>query len=111
MLNPLQSTPPAWLSTALECVPGDTAASLRSDERWASPPPDALACNWDELFNAVCARLEQLAQRSAEPPLRDGVRECVDALAQLHASFDDERARHRQQALDLVVLKPPLDPL
>jgi hypothetical protein len=106
MLNPLQESPQAGLVTALERVAGDSVASLRAHERWASSP-DALACYWDELFNAVCARLEQLAQHSTEPSLQVGVRECVAALQQLHASYDDERKRHRQQAQDIIALRPP----
>jgi hypothetical protein len=39
------------------------------------------------------------------------MRECAQALAQLHASFNDERARHVQQAKDLVALRQPSDPL
>lgn len=105
MLNPLQDTQPARPATALERVAGDTVVSLRAHERWASSP-DALACYWDELFNAVCARLEQLADHSAEPPFQAGVHECVAALTQLHVSFSDERARHRQQAFDLAALHP-----
>jgi hypothetical protein len=96
--------------TPAQAIAGDKVASLQAHERWASSP-DALACYWDELFNAVCARLEQLAQRSAEPALQAGVHECVAALAQLHASFTDERARHRRQARHLVALRPPRDPL
>jgi hypothetical protein len=110
MLNPLQSASPVCLTTALERVAGDTVASLRAHEHWVSSP-DALACYWDELFNAVCARLEQLAQHSTDAPLQAGVLECVAALAQLHASFHDERARHCQQAKDLVALRQPRDPL
>jgi hypothetical protein len=108
MLNSRQASPPTCLITALERVAGDAVTSLRSHERWASSP-DALACYWDELFNAVCARLEQLAQSSTEPPLQAGMCECVQALQQLHTSFDDERARHRQQAQDIIALRPPRD--
>jgi hypothetical protein len=86
----------------------DRGASAPADEKLAAP--DAMQCYWDELFNAVCARLEQLAQHSAEPSMQAGVRECVAALAQLHASFDDERARQRQQAADLMAFQPPRDP-
>ena len=106
MLNPLQAAPPVALVTALERVAGHTVATLRVHERWASSP-DALACYWDELFNAVCDRLTQVADRSAEQPLQAGVRECVAALQQLHTSFDDERIRHRQQVQDIVALRPP----
>jgi hypothetical protein len=109
MLNPLQGSPQAHLATALERVAGDSVASLRAHERWASSP-DALACYWDELFNAVCIRLEHLAQHSAEPPIQTGMRECVQALQQLHESFNDERARHRQQAQDVLALRPPKSP-
>jgi hypothetical protein len=108
MLNPLPSSPPLFLATALERVAGDVVTSLRTHERWASSP-DALACYWDELFNAVCARLEHLVEDSTQAPLQDGVRECVAALQQLHASFLDERAKHRQQALDIMALRPPRD--
>ncbi len=108
MLNPLQGTPLVRLPTALERVAGDSVASLWNHERWASSP-DALACYWDELFNAVCTRLEQLAAHSAELPTQAGVRECAEALAQLHASLNDERARHVQQAKDLLALRPPSD--
>ena len=81
MLNPLQGTPLVSLTAALERVAGDSVARLWTHERWASSP-DALACYWDELFNAVCARLEQLAAHSAEPPIQAGVLECAQALAQ-----------------------------
>jgi hypothetical protein len=96
MSNPLQSSPQAGLATFLERVAGDSVSSLRAHPAWATSP-DALTCYWDELFDAVCARLEQLAQHSAEPPLQMGVRECVAALQQLHASFDNERAAQRRQ--------------
>ena len=109
MLNPLQGKSTVCLTTALERVAGDSVSSLWNHERWASSP-DALACYWDELFNAVCARLEQLAAHTAEPQTQAGVRECAEALAQLHASFNDERARHVQQAKDLVALRQPCDP-
>jgi hypothetical protein len=108
MLNPLQGSTQAFLTTALERVAGEAVVSLQAHERWASSP-DALACYWDELFNAVCARLEQLAEHSTEAPVQTGVRDCAEALAQLHVSFTDERARHRQQAQDLVALRPPRD--
>jgi hypothetical protein len=110
MLNPLQGTTLVSLTTALERVAGDSVSSLWGHERWASSP-DALACYWDELFNAVCARLEQLAAQSTEAPIQAGVQECAAAMAQLHASFNDERARHVQQAKDLVALRWPSDPL
>jgi hypothetical protein len=106
----LQTSRQAYLATALERVVGDKVASLQSHDRWASSP-DALACYWDELFNAVCARLEQLAARSTEPPIQAGMQECAQALAQLHATFNDERARHLQQAKDLVALRQPSNPL
>jgi hypothetical protein len=109
MPNPLQSTPTSNTTMPLERVVGDVVTRLRTHERWVSSP-DALACYWDELFNAVCARLELLAQHSAEPPLQAGVLECVAALEQLHASFRDERARHGQQARDIMALRsPPAD--
>jgi hypothetical protein len=108
MLNPLQDPPTFTATTPLERVAGDKVARLREHERWASSP-DALACYWDELFNAVCARLDHLADHSAEPPLQAGVRECVAALAQLQASYSDERARHCQQALDIMALRPRHD--
>jgi hypothetical protein len=110
MLNPLNGTPPVCRTTALERVAGDAVSNLRTHDRWA-PSPDALACFWDELFNAVCARLEQLAARSTEAPIQAGMQECAQALAQLHASFNDERARHVQQAKDLVALRQPSNPL
>ena len=110
MLDPLNGTPPVCRTTALERVAGDVVTRLKADERWASSP-DAMAGHWDELFNAVCARLEQLAQHSAEAPLQDGVRECVQALVQLQASFNDERARHRQPAEDLLAVRQPRAPL
>lgn len=109
MLSPLQGSPQVVLATALIRVAGDTVTSLRDHERWASSP-DALACYWDELFNAVCERLEHLADHSAEPPLQAGMRECVTALQQLHVSFDDERARHRQQTRDQFALRTPRIP-
>lgn len=108
MLNPFQSPPSVHVTTALERVAGDQVISLQAHERWVTSP-DALACYWDELFNAVCARLEQLADHSAEAPLQAGVRECVAALAQLHESFHDERARHCQQARDITALRYPRD--
>jgi hypothetical protein len=104
MLNPLQGPPTLTVTTAVERVAGDTVTTLRAHARWATSP-DAMACYWDELFNAVCGRLELLAQHSAELPLQTGVRECVAALGQLHASFHDERARHRQQAHDIIALR------
>jgi hypothetical protein len=110
MLNPLQGPSCEGVKTPLERVVGGTVTSLQGHERWASSP-DAMACYWDELFNAVCARLEQLAQRSAEPLQQAGIQECVAALAQLHASFTDERARHCQQARQLAALYLPRDPL
>lgn len=105
MLNSLQASPQTFHATALERIAGDKVASLQSHDRWASSP-DALACYWDELFNAVCGRLAHLAAQSAEPPLQAGVFECVAAREQLHASVIDERTRHRQQALDLAALRP-----
>lgn len=96
------------VTTALERVAGDTVTSLRAHARWASSP-GAMSCYWDELFNAVCARLEHLAQHSAEAPLQAGVLECVEALEQLHASFRDERARHHRQAQDIMALRSPPD--
>jgi predicted metal-dependent hydrolase len=105
MLSPLQTSPQSYLATALERIAGDKVTCLQSHDRWASTP-DALACYWDELFNAVCARLEHLAEESAQPPLQTGMFECVAALEQLHASVIDERARHRQQALDVAALRP-----
>jgi hypothetical protein len=109
MLTSLQGPLSLNMVSALERVAGDTVTRLRSHDRWASSP-DALACYWDELFDAVCARLEHLVEHTAEAPLQAGVRECVEALGQLHASFNDERVRHRQQAQDLVALRPPRDP-
>ena len=97
------------LTTALERVAGNAVPNLWTHERWASSP-DALSCYWDELFNAVCARLEQLAAHSAEPCTQAGVLECVEALAQLHTSFSSERERHVQQAKDVVALRPLRDP-
>ncbi len=109
MLNPQQKPQDSDVPTALERVAGDKVSSLRGHERWAASP-DALACYWDELFDAVCARLEHLVEHSADAPLKDGVLECVAALAQLHESFSDERARHRQQAQDILALRPPRSP-
>ena len=108
MLTSLQGPPVVGMASALERVAGDTVIRLRSHERWASSP-DALTCYWDELFDAVCARLEHLVEQSAEAPLQAGVRECVQALGQLHASFDGERVRHRQQAQDIMALRPLRD--
>ena len=106
MLNPLQGPPNGDATTPLERVAGDKVASLRAHERWASSP-DALGCYWDELFNAVCARLDQRADHSAEPALQAGVRECVAALAQLHVSLDNQRARRGRRAADFAALQPP----
>jgi hypothetical protein len=106
MLSPWQDPSNGGVATALERIAGDKVASLRAHEQWASSP-DALACYWDELFNAVCARLEHLVEHSAEASLQAGVRECVAALAQLHVSFNDERSRHRQPAQDIMALRPP----
>jgi hypothetical protein len=106
MLKPMQSSPGLGVATALERVAGDTVSRLRAQERGATSP-DALACYWDELFNAVCARLEHLVEDSAGATLRSGVLECVGALAQLNISSSDERARHRRQTHDVVALKPP----
>ena len=108
MLNPVQGYSTVCLITALERVTGDPVSSPWAQERLASSP-DALTFYWDELFNAVCARLEQLAAHTAEPQTQAGVRECAEALAQLHASFNDDRARQVQQARDLVALQLPLD--
>jgi hypothetical protein len=110
MLNPLNGTPPVCRTTALERVAGDSVSNLRTHDLWALAP-DALTCYWDELFNAVCARLEQLAAHSAEPPLQAGVGECVAALGQLHGSLGDERARRREQPGDVMALRQPRDPL
>jgi hypothetical protein len=104
MLNSQQVSSAECRATALERVAGAAVTSLRAHERWASSP-DALACYWDELFNAICALLEHLVEHSTEAPLQDGVRECVAALQQLQASFDDERKRHRQQAQDVMALR------
>lgn len=109
MLNPLQGKSTVCVITALERVADDSVSRLWAPERWALSP-DALACYWDELFNAVCSRLEQLAADSAELTTQAGVRECAEALAQLHASFNDERARHVQPVKDLVALRQPCDP-
>lgn len=106
MLNTLHEAPTFGAPTPLERIAGDTVASLREHERWATSA-DALACYWDELFNAVCDRLDHLAERSTEPALQVGVRECVAALAQLHTSFSHECARHCRQALDIVALRSP----
>ena len=108
MLSPIQVPTTAVATTALERVAGDKVVPLRVYERWASSP-DAMSCYWDELFNAVCERLEHLAQLSADPPLHDGVQECVAALAQLHVSISDERARHRLPAGDAMALRQPRD--
>ncbi len=108
MLNTLHDPPPFSAPMPFERVASDTLASLREHERWATSA-DALACYWDELFDAVCARLDHLAEHSAEPALQAGVRECVAALAQLHASFSDERARYWQPALDISAVRPPRD--
>ena len=61
MLNSLQGSQVPFLVTALERVAADVVTSLRTHERWASSP-DALSCYWDELFNAICGRLEQLVE-------------------------------------------------
>jgi hypothetical protein len=90
-----------------ECV---AVSRLRTPARPAASP-DALACYWDELFDAVCGRLEHLVEDSTDATLRTGVLECVGALAQLQVSFSDERARHRQQPHDVVALKPPRNAL
>jgi hypothetical protein len=66
---------------------------------------DAAASDWDELFNAVCARLTQFAEHSSERTIRDGVPECVGALAQLGACAAQERALHRRQQLELAALQ------
>jgi len=85
MLNPLQGLEPVWAPQIV-----DTAWPVAGD---------ALECYWDELFGAVCGRLALLGDRCADPTMRDGMLECVAALAQLRASAAQSRARQSRGAV------------
>jgi hypothetical protein len=74
---------------------GDRAAASEA----GAPTPDIAPADWSELFVAVTQRLRQIAdaqiqqppqshlQRCRVQPASDAVRECAQALDQLHSSL------------------------
>ena len=97
--------------TAVQPLPQGTeqvaAALLPASPQAAAPNPD-----WDMLFNAVTARLRDIAGVVATLPglagmpqqARGQVLECAEALDQLHASMSQQQALQNvlQQQLDSV---------
>lgn len=62
---------------------------------------DIPVSDWDALFHAVCARLALLVSDVATIETRNGVLGCAAALEQLHGHLPGERARQREQELQL----------
>jgi len=85
-----------------------------------TPTSQIAADDWNDLFDAVKARMTEEVVREGRgavsgaqapsPPLRvrDSILECVEALDQLHAMLDYERARCRQMELDVSNLRAAL---
>jgi diguanylate cyclase len=74
----------------------------------AAGPLDIPVSDWDALFHAVCTRLAQRVGDVATIETRNGVLECVAALEQLHGHLAQERARQREQELQLFKLRASL---
>ncbi len=90
------------------------AQAINFDDSPAGPKPAPLtiaAEDWSDLFNAVQERLTQAAnaQANAGPDtspatqarLQTTVRECVEALQQLHEAQKHTRAQSQHMALDM----------
>ena len=61
---------------------------------------DVAMRDWDDLFDAVGARLTTMAEQGEAHGLRAGMLDCVAAMEQLHASMSHERARNQQLELE-----------
>ena len=98
--------PSSGTAAALRANPKIEAVGARVNEtsltngRLPGSRSDAMIKDWDELFEAVTARLrliaaERLATTTESPSdeavhMRVHVLECVEALEQLHAALKDE---------------------
>jgi diguanylate cyclase (GGDEF)-like protein len=69
---------------------------------------DIPVSDWDTLFHAVCTRLAQLVGDVATIETRNGVLECAAALEKLHGHLARERARQREQELQLFKVRASL---
>lgn len=78
--------------------------------------PDLTSDDWDALFRAVRARLEDAAGTLPAAPeasdavvlVQSNVLECVEALGQLHAMLEGERRQRERLELAIVDLRTAL---
>ena len=88
----------------LDISPGyGDGATLERQPRNVLPlaAADVSVRDWDDLFDAISARLTSMASESAAHALRIGMGECVDAMNRLHVSLGHERHRNNQLELEL----------
>jgi len=97
--QPGKPAPAAWAQGNGSGTDAAAAAGLRS------PPADVTLDDWQDLFNAVKARLRQTVGEPAGPrpmgpaaflQIQAGVLECAAALDQLHDTLVRELGRCRQ---------------
>lgn len=80
-------------------------SQARLRHRGSSLPAVPVADDWDPMFDALKARLRQLAGAAAEPAvpaamLPTALRECAQALDCLHDHLAQETGRRRRLELD-----------
>ena len=68
----------------------------------AQQTTDVAMSDWDDLFDAITARLVSLAAGTGAGSVQRDVLECVAAMEQLHSTLTRERLRARLLEFDLI---------
>ncbi len=114
MLNPTDSSQEVASPPTVDTAPRVDAAAFdagidRQERRVLPQPQRALPVvasevamrDWDDLFDAVTARLTAMAGEGPALEIQARMLECTAAMDQLHASLTHERVRSHQVEFDL----------